>query len=106
MQAVEFIVEGPAGGLAGESLGDGPPVVLLHGVSATRRYVLHGSKALARAGFQQVTYDARGHGRSDPASPKAGYAYVDLVADLEAVVDAQVGERPFILGGHSMGAHT
>ena len=87
-------------------MGEGPPVVLLHGVSATRRYVLHGSKALARAGVRQVTYDARGHGRSDPASPDDGYAYPDLVADLEAVVDAEVGERPFILGGHSMGAHT
>jgi pimeloyl-ACP methyl ester carboxylesterase len=87
-------------------MGEGPPVVLLHGVSATRRYVVHGSKALARAGFRQVTYDARGHGRSDPAPPDAGYSYAELVADLEAVVHDQLGERPFLLGGHSMGAHT
>jgi pimeloyl-ACP methyl ester carboxylesterase len=106
LEPVEFNVEGPVGTLAGESLGDGPSVVLLHGVSATRRYVVHGSKALARAGFHQVTYDARGHGRSDPAPSDAGYSYTELVADLEAVVDAQVGERPFLLGGHSMGAHT
>lgn len=106
IQAVEFTVEGPAGALAGESMGEGPPVVLLHGVSATRRYVVHGSKALARAGFHQVTYDARGHGRSDPAPPYAGYSYAELVTDLEAVVDADVGDRPFLLGGHSMGAHT
>jgi pimeloyl-ACP methyl ester carboxylesterase len=106
IEAVEFIVDGPAGRLAGESMGDGAPVALLHGVSATRRYVLHGSKALARAGFHQVIYDARGHGRSDPAPPDAGYAYTDLVSDLEAVIDAEMGEQPFILGGHSMGAHT
>src|SRR5689334_11834790 len=106
LEVVEFTVEGPAADLAGESMGEGPPVVLMHGVSATRRYVLHGSKALARAGFHQVTYDARGHGRSEPAAPDAGYSYGDLVADLEAVVAAQVGERPFILAGHSMGAHT
>jgi pimeloyl-ACP methyl ester carboxylesterase len=106
LEAVEFTVEGPAGALAGESMGDGPPVVLLHGISATRRYVLHGSKALARGGFHQVIYDARGHGRSDPAPPDSGYSYADLVADLGAVVDAQVGGRRFILGGHSMGAHT
>jgi 3-oxoadipate enol-lactonase len=106
VEAVEFTAGGPAGNLAGESMGDGPPVVLLHGVSATRRYVLHGSKALARAGFHQVIYDARGHGRSDPAPPDAGYSYTDLVADLDAAVDAQVGDRPFLLGGHSMGAHT
>jgi pimeloyl-ACP methyl ester carboxylesterase len=81
-------------------------VVLLHGVSATRRYVVHGSKSLARAGFRQVTYDARGHGSSDPAAPGTGYSYEELVGDLGAVIDAQVGERPFVLGGHSMGAHT
>ncbi len=46
--------------LAGEELGEGPPVVLAHGVTATRRYVVHGSKALARAGYTQISYDARG----------------------------------------------
>ncbi len=103
---LEWTVDGPAGGLAAESMGDGPPVVLLHGVSATRSYVVHGSKALARAGCRQVTYDARGHGRSDPAPPDRGYGYPDLVADLDAVVATAVGDRRFVLGGHSMGAHT
>src|SRR5438093_4905886 len=102
----EFRVEAAGVDLAGEALGEGPPIVLLHGLTATRRYVVHGSKALARAGFHQVTYDARGHGRSDPAPPDAGYSYAELVADLQAVVDAEVGKRPFLLGGHSMGAHT
>jgi 3-oxoadipate enol-lactonase len=81
-------------------------VVLLHGITATRRYVVHGSKALARAGHRQVSYDARGHGRSDPAPKGSGYTYPELVRDLEAVVAAEVGERPFVLAGHSMGAHT
>jgi pimeloyl-ACP methyl ester carboxylesterase len=106
LEPVEFTVDGPAGSLAGESVGDGLPVVLLHGVTATRRYVLHGSKALARAGFHQVTYDARGHGRSDPAPADAGYSYPELVADLEAVVEGRLGDGRFVLGGHSMGAHT
>ena len=30
--------------------GDGTPVVLLHGLTATRRYVVMGSKALERSG--------------------------------------------------------
>jgi 3-oxoadipate enol-lactonase len=106
LEPVEFTVEGPAVTLAGESMGDGLPVVLLHGITATRRYVLHGSKALARAGFHQVTYDARGHGRSDPAPPGTGYSYRELVADLDAVVDGRLGDGRFVLGGHSMGAHT
>jgi pimeloyl-ACP methyl ester carboxylesterase len=92
--------------LRGEVAGEGPPVVLLHGLTATRRYVLHGSRALARAGHTVVAYDARGHGESDPAPPDGGYGYPELVEDLERVLAATVGERPYVLAGHSMGAHT
>jgi pimeloyl-ACP methyl ester carboxylesterase len=96
----------PAPTLRGEAAGEGPPVVLCHGISATRRYVLHGSSALPRAGYTVVTYDARGHGESEPAPAGDGYGYPRLVADLERVVEARVGEERFFLGGHSMGAHT
>lgn len=92
--------------LRGEAEGEGPPVVLCHGITATRRYVLHGSRALMRAGHRVITYDARGHGDSGSAPVGEGYGYPELLADLERVVDAQVGEERFLLGGHSMGAHT
>lgn len=92
--------------LRGEAMGEGPPVVLCHGITATRRYVLHGSKALPRAGYSVFAYDARGHGASDPAQAGEGYGYPHLVEDLERVVDSQVGDERFLLGGHSMGAHT
>jgi pimeloyl-ACP methyl ester carboxylesterase len=92
--------------LRGEELGDGPPIVLLHGLTATRRYVVHGSKALARAGFRTLSYDARGHGESDPAPPGTGYSYPELTQDAAELVDGVVGEGRVLLGGHSMGAHT
>jgi pimeloyl-ACP methyl ester carboxylesterase len=93
--------------LSGERLGEGPPVVLAHGVTATRRYVVHGSKALARAGFRQVSYDARAHGQSAPAPEGGGYTYEELSADLGRVIAAQAGEggRP-VLCGDSMGCQT
>jgi pimeloyl-ACP methyl ester carboxylesterase len=92
--------------LRGERAGEGSPVVLCHGITATRRYVLHGSKALPRAGYEVIAYDARGHGESDPAPTGESYGYPELVGDLERVLEAQVGDVPFFLGGHSMGAHT
>ncbi len=92
--------------IGGEHSGEGPAIVLCHGITATRRYVVHGSRALERAGRTVVTYDARGHGESDAAPPGRGYGYPELVADLETVVAETVGEGEFVLGGHSMGAHT
>lgn len=101
-----FVV-GPEPGLHGEVAGEGSPIVLCHGITATRRYVVHGSRALERGGHTVVSYDARGHGESDPAPSGEGYGYLELVADLERVVAATVGEeRRFLLAGHSMGAHT
>jgi len=92
--------------IRGEVAGEGSPVVLCHGITATRRYVLHGSRALERAGHTVVSYDARAHGESDPAPEGQGYGYPELIGDLEAVVAAAVGEGRFVLAGHSMGAHT
>ncbi len=91
--------------IRGEGTGEGPPVVLCHGITATRRYVVHGSRALERAGHAVVSYDARGHGESDPAPAGQGYGYPEMVDDLEAVVAATVGEGPLVLAGHSMGSH-
>ncbi|HEX3735424.1 MAG TPA: alpha/beta hydrolase [Solirubrobacterales bacterium] len=99
-------VAGDTPAIHGESAGGGPPVVLCHGITATRRYVIHSSRALERAGRKVISYDARGHGESDPAPAGEGYGYPRLVGDLEGVVAAEVGEGRFVLAGHSMGAHT
>jgi pimeloyl-ACP methyl ester carboxylesterase len=91
--------------LRGEQAGDGDAVVLLHGLTATRRYVVMGSRYLAGRGRRIVPYDARGHGESDPAPERGAYEYSDLAADLEAVLDGLGIERA-ALAGASMGAHT
>jgi pimeloyl-ACP methyl ester carboxylesterase len=91
--------------LAAAQDGAGAPVVLLHGLTATRRYVVMGSRALERSGHRVIAYDARGHGRSDPASRPEAYEYSDLVEDLEAVLDF-FGLAAAVFAGASMGAHT
>jgi pimeloyl-ACP methyl ester carboxylesterase len=91
--------------LAGEEAGGGPPIVLLHGLTATHRYVVMGSRLLERWGYRVIAYDARGHGRSTPARDPAAYTYAQLAADLEAVLDA-LNLPQAILAGASMGAHT
>jgi pimeloyl-ACP methyl ester carboxylesterase len=101
----ERLVERSGVRLALEEAGEGIPVVLLHGLTATRRYVVMGSKALERSGHRVASYDARGHGRSSPAPAPDDYGYETLAADLEAVLDSLGLERA-VLAGASMGAHT
>jgi pimeloyl-ACP methyl ester carboxylesterase len=91
--------------LALDQSGEGRPVVLAHGLTATRRYVVMGSTALQRSGHRVITYDARGHGASSPAPDPGQYTYEELGRDLEAVLDGQAIERA-VLAGASMGAHT
>jgi pimeloyl-ACP methyl ester carboxylesterase len=101
----EFSVESAGVTLAGEEAGEGTPVVLLHGLTATRRYVVMGSRALERSGHRVVTYDARGHGASTGAEDPDAYDYDDLVEDLRAVMDHRGIDRAVLVGA-SMGAHT
>jgi pimeloyl-ACP methyl ester carboxylesterase len=101
-QVVRSLPEGGELVLDGEIAGDGPPVVLLHGLSATRRNVVQGSRALLRRGYRLIAYDARGHGAS---SPGASYGYPELIEDLEAVLD-DLGLDRVALVGSSMGAAT
>ena len=92
-------------GLSGEVAGEGEPILLLHGLTATRRYVLQGSSLLARRGFRLASYDARGHGESAPPPDRGAYEYADLVDDLRSVLALLELERP-VLAGSSMGAAT
>jgi pimeloyl-ACP methyl ester carboxylesterase len=84
---------------------DGDPVVLLHGITMTRDYVLMGSTELEQSGYRVIAYDARGHGRSTAPADPADYGYDELLADLLSVLDAFEVERA-VLVGSSMGCHT
>jgi pimeloyl-ACP methyl ester carboxylesterase len=98
------VLSGEDSGEAETGGGGADPVVLLHGLTATRRYVAMGSKTLERSGHRVIAYDARGHGRSTPA-PDRAYDYRHLASDLRAVLDA-AGVQRAVLAGVSMGAHT
>lgn len=80
-------------------------MLLLHGLTATRRYVVHGSRVIERAGRRVVTCDARGHGLSSPAGDRTAYRYDELAADAVAVLD-HLGIARAALVGQSMGSAT
>ena len=100
-----FTVDSGGVELSGERSGEGPAIVLMHGLTATRRYVVMGSRLLQRSGVEVISYDARGHGSSAPALDHGAYGYEHLADDLGALLDTLGIERA-ILAGASMGAHT
>jgi pimeloyl-ACP methyl ester carboxylesterase len=101
---MEREIAAAAGRLALDDAGSGPALIGLHGLTATHRYVLMGSRALERGGLRVVLYDARGHGASAP--PADGeYSYAALAEDLAAVLDTLEIDRAVLVGA-SMGAHT
>lgn len=80
--------------------GDGPTLVLTHGLSATA----HWADGLVAAGLapscRVLSFDLRGRGLSD--RPDTGYSMDDHAADLIGALDA-LGLDRVLLGGHSFG---
>jgi pimeloyl-ACP methyl ester carboxylesterase len=86
-----------------EVAGSGPAVLLSHGFGATSD-MFQPNRAAITADHTLITWDQRGHGRSDsPADPDA-YSTALAVADMAAILDA-VGVDRAIVGGHSLGGY-
>jgi non-heme chloroperoxidase len=81
--------------------GNGRPVLLLHGWSLNQRMWDRQVAHLTAHGLRCVSYDRRGHGRSDISS--GGYDYDTLAGDLEAVLET-LDLSDVLLVAHSMGA--
>jgi 3-oxoadipate enol-lactonase len=86
--------------LAVDDGGDGPAVVLLHGLAGAKELWNETLAALRAAGFRAIAYDQRGHGRSPDVTPP--WTIGDLADDLRRVLD-QRGVRRAAIVGHSMG---
>ena len=75
---------------------DGPPVLLLHGVTGHARTWDTEAAALAHR-YRVIALDQRGHGDSDPA-PDGDYSLAATAGDVAAVVDALGLTRVSIVG--------
>jgi len=80
--------------------GDGPPLVLLHGLSSSSRIWDLTAPHLVEH-FRVIALDQRSHGHSD--QPDDGYGFDDVTADLAAFIEALGIDSPAIVG-HSWGA--
>ncbi|BAK67041.1 putative hydrolase [Sphingobium sp. SYK-6] len=92
--------------IAVHRLGEGRPVLLLHGLSSSAQinWIRYGTAArLAEAGFEAIMIDQRVHGRSDTPADAAAYPQDVMLLDMEAVIPA-LGLDSFDLAGYSMGS--
>lgn len=94
--------------LAWHELGEGRPVVLIHGYfsDANTNWVRYGhAAAIAAMGFRVIMPDLRAHGQSARPHDPASYPRDALAQDGHALV-AHLGLADYDLGGYSLGART
>ncbi|MFO7696854.1 MAG: alpha/beta hydrolase [Anaerolineae bacterium] len=82
--------------------GAGRTIVLVHGITDSGECWPRVAAALAPE-YDLITYDARGHGRSE--TPREPYMGTDQAADLAGLVAALELDKPVAIG-HSMGANS
>jgi pimeloyl-ACP methyl ester carboxylesterase len=86
-----------------ETYGEGPAILLSHGYSATSEMWRAQIEPLSRR-HKLITWDMRGHGRSDYPDDPVAYSEEATVADMAALLDA-VGADRAIVGGLSLGGY-
>ena len=94
--------------LAYHELGEGRPVVLLHGLfsDAQMNWIKFGHAArIASEGFRVIMPDLRAHGLSGRPHGEQFYPKGILARDLRELI-AHLGLEQFDLGGFSLGART
>jgi pimeloyl-ACP methyl ester carboxylesterase len=91
--------------LAFERVGDGPPVMLVHGFGSSRHQNWKSTGwygSLTEAGYGVLAMDCRGHGESGKPHEPSFYGHDRMSEDVAQVMDAAgVTEAPVV--GYSMG---
>jgi pimeloyl-ACP methyl ester carboxylesterase len=90
-------------GIHYEVHGDGPPILLSHGYSATCR-MWDGQIAAFKDRYKIIVWDMRGHGQSDYPTDPAAYSETLTVADMAAILDACDAPHA-IIDGLSLGGY-
>lgn len=93
--------------IAFETIGEGPPLILLHGFASSRQCWrdLGYAGAFAQAGRRVILIDARGHGQSCKPRNLQAYRQRQRAADVIAVMNALGIARAGVFG-YSMGGWT
>jgi pimeloyl-ACP methyl ester carboxylesterase len=86
-----------------EVSGTGPALLLTHGFAASAGMFARVIEPLSVSNTV-ITWDQRGHGRSDYPTDAASYSPALAVGDIAALLDA-AGVEAAVVGGHSLGGY-
>ena len=92
-------------GLAYVIQGEGPPVILVHGIAASLYDWTNIMPALAHAGYRSYALDLPGHGESDKPDDPDQYHVDILQSRLSHWINSLSISKPFLLLGHSLGGY-
>jgi pimeloyl-ACP methyl ester carboxylesterase len=101
----EFVTAQDGVPIAFERVGEGAPVVLVHGFGSSRAQNFKSTGwfgALAGSGFCVVAMDCRGHGESGKPHDERFYGHDRMAEDVRLVMDTAGLGAAFLLG-YSMG---
>jgi pimeloyl-ACP methyl ester carboxylesterase len=90
-------------GIHYEVHGEGRPLLLTHGYSATSHMWRGQIEPFSRR-YKLIVWDMRGHGQSDYPLDQGAYSEEATVADMAALLDAAGAEKA-IVGGLSLGGY-
>src|ERR1700761_2947995 len=88
------------GRIAYDVTGEGPLIVLAHGIGDRRQAFRFLAPELVRAGYRVAAADMRGHGESSTGDWKA-ISRTDVAGDLLALI-RHLGGGPAVIVGHSL----
>ncbi len=89
--------------MAVHELGNGPPIILLHGFPEIAFSWRHQLPALAEAGYRAIAPDQRGYGTTDRPGSVGDYTIQHLIGDVTGLLDALSLEQALFIG-HDWGA--
>ena len=88
-----------------EAMGNGPPVILIHGMGASLRQWDYLMPQLVEAGFSTYALDLQGHGNSPKPDGAEHYHIERLYDQLADWIECLGLNKPAVFIGHSLGGY-
>ena len=113
MEELSFVDDDGVAVFSRHWLPDGEPraaVLVVHGASEHSGRYMRLARVLTGEGYAVYALDLRGHGRTAASTgkgcigPRGMDGVLDDVGELAALAAADLGDRPLVLFGHSMGS--